>query len=914
MSALLPITGFAVLAFVQVTDELHQQTESRLHSASRAAGMRVFDRLSALEVELASLDSSLMDRAGADRIEPGRRERLAQRFRTIWMVASGEVHELLGDSRGVPGIDLQGRTAALVLDREADRFAIYLARRLEPTSESSVIVVGEVDPSFLFDISHENALPPSSEFVLLDSQNQVLTSSWEGSQGDLPLTASMLLDAGNSLVEWRLAETTWLARSWSLFLEASYGQPSWTMIVAEPKEIALAPIARFRTGFPLIVGGAVALIVLLTTGQIRRRLVPLETLRAGTERIARREFDVRLSVSSRDEFEEVASSFNAMAGQLSDHFESLSRLADIDREILSATEEARMVETLVIRASEIYPCDAVGVRIEAPKEGASPRLLWFRQGAVSETRTVPLLEAERAELRRNPLQLHIELGPKTPRYLSSVPEQDLAKAVILPLLNGPALLGLLAFCHRTEDPVSEGRILYARQLADQFSSALSELRAQTENYELTHFDPLTGLPNRKLFEERVREALVQARRREEIFAVFAIDLDGFKRINSAMGNFEGDRLLVEVATRLSASRSIATVGRMGGDEFGILIRELMAEDDALGMASAVVAAASKPIQLANGEEYYPTFSGGVAVFPSHAGDAESLVLKAAVALDEAKDSGGDDCRVYIPTFADRARHQLSMESQLRRALDREELCVYYQPVVDLERDEIVGAEALLRWQHPERGLVLPDDFIALAEETGLIVQMGELALRQTCVDAQRWGQVDLAAIRVNVNLSGRQLREGNLLGMVRRVMLETNTVPASIGLELTESMLMNVDTATVKTLEALSDLGIRLYVDDFGTGYSSLSYLSQLPVDVLKVDQSFIRGIPDDPTSVGISRAIIALAVELSLGLVAEGVETVEQATFLRQHGCELVQGALFSMPLAKDEFQTLLQEWSLPS
>ena len=249
-----------------------------------------------------------------------------------------------------------------------------------------------------------------------------------------------------------------------------------------------------------------------------------------------------------------------------------------------------------------------------------------------------------------------------------------------------------------------------------------------------------------------------------------------------------------------------------------------------------------------------------------------------------------------------------------RALVGDELCLYYQPVVDLERDEIVGAEALIRWQHPERGLVLPDDFIALAEETGLIVQMGEFALRQACVDAQRWHQEDLSAIRINVNLSGRQLREGNLLGMVRRVLLETGTAPTSMGLELTESMLMSADTFTVKTLEALADLGIRLYVDDFGTGYSSLSYLSQLPVDVLKVDRSFIRGIPDDPTNVAISRAIIALAAELNLGLVAEGVETAEQVAFLRQHGCELAQGTWFSMPLSKEEFQTFLREWSVRS
>jgi hypothetical protein len=234
----------------------------------------VFDRLSALEAELGAIDPGLGDGAEAHRIDPGRRARLAPRFRAIWLIASGETYGLLGDSREAPAIDLQGRKAALVLERGRDPFAIYLARRLEPTSESSVIAIGEVDPKYLFDISHENALPPFSEFVLLDSESEVLTSSWEGSQGDLRLIASMPPDAGNSLVECRLGETTFLARSWSLFLESSYGQPSWTVIVAEPKQVALAPIARFRSGFPLVVGGAVALIATGCFSRSRRAFPP----------------------------------------------------------------------------------------------------------------------------------------------------------------------------------------------------------------------------------------------------------------------------------------------------------------------------------------------------------------------------------------------------------------------------------------------------------------------------------------------------------------------------------------------------------------------------------------------------------------------------------------------------------------
>jgi diguanylate cyclase (GGDEF)-like protein len=476
------------------------------------------------------------------------------------------------------------------------------------------------------------------------------------------------------------------------------------------------------------------------------------------------------------------------------------------------------------------------------------------------------------------------------------------------------LLGLLAFCHRSEEPVRLDRIPYARQLADHFASALSDLRAQTENYALTHFDSLTGLPNRALFDERVREAIVRARRRDELLMVFVIDLDGFKRFNSVFGSAEGDRLLLEVATRLSSWPSASTVGRLGGDEFGVLVGKVRAEDDALQLVSAAVAAASEPIQLVKGDEYHPTFCAGGAVYPSHGRDAESLVLRATTALDGAKDSAHDSSRIYAPALADQARHRLSLESQLRRAIAEDQLCLHYQPVVHLGREEIVGAEALLRWQHPERGLVAPGEFIALAEETGLIVPIGEFALRQACLEARRWNHDDLGKIRVNVNLSVRQLREGNPLGMIKRVLLETGTMPTSIGLELTETMLMNADSPTIKTLSALAGLGIRLYVDDFGTGYSCLSYLSQLPIDALKVDQSFVRGLPGDPASVAISQTVIALASGLNLGLVAEGVETAAQVEFLHRKGCELAQGFWFSKPVAADDFQTLLREWRQPS
>lgn len=282
LSALLPITALAALAFVQVTGELYQQAEQRLRSASRAAGMRIFDRLAELEAELGAIEPDLVSGGEAHRIEPSRRARLSQRFRALWLIGSGEVYGLLGDAREPPAIDLQGRTARLVLERHGDAFAIYLARRLEAESDSSLIAIGDIEPNFLFDISPENALPPLSEFVLLDCENEVLASSWEASREDLRLITSTLPDGESSLVEWRRGGTTFLARSWSLFLEASYGHPSWRIIVVEPKELALAPIIRFRTSFPLVVGASVALIALLTTAQIRRRLLPLETLRAGT--------------------------------------------------------------------------------------------------------------------------------------------------------------------------------------------------------------------------------------------------------------------------------------------------------------------------------------------------------------------------------------------------------------------------------------------------------------------------------------------------------------------------------------------------------------------------------------------------------------------------------------------------------
>ncbi len=423
-------------------------------------------------------------------------------------------------------------------------------------------------------------------------------------------------------------------------------------------------------------------------------------------------------------------------------------------------------------------------------------------------------------------------------------------------------------------------------------------QAEKRLVQLANFDSLTGLPNRSLFRDRLKHAVAQAHRKKHLVALLFLDLDRFKMINDSLGHHAGDELLKAVSKRLLVNaREEDTVARLGGDEFTVILEGITSSEDATIVARKILQVMGKPFVL-DGHEVFVTTSVGITIFPIDASGIDELLKNADTAMYRAKEHGRNNYQFYTADMNAKAVEHLIMEGSLRHALERDEFILHFQPQVDLHSREITGMEALLRWNHPDLGLLYPNQFMLLAEETGLIISIGEWVLEQACKQAVEWRDRGIPPLRMAVNLSALQFRKNDLVAVIAGILDFSGLDPQFLELEITESFLMeNVDSAITK-LQDLSALGVHLAIDDFGTGYSSLSYLKRFPLNALKIDQSFVRDISTDSDDAAIVEAIIALAHSLHLRVMAEGVETEEQLNFLRTRGCDLVQGFLVSHPL----------------
>ena len=426
-------------------------------------------------------------------------------------------------------------------------------------------------------------------------------------------------------------------------------------------------------------------------------------------------------------------------------------------------------------------------------------------------------------------------------------------------------------------------------------------------YQATH-DELTGLANRTLLKDLLEQSIHYAHRSGRMVAVLLLDLDRFKLVNDSLGHGAGDELLVAVAQRLKAIvREADTVARFGGDEFVVLLTEVASAEDVRKVAGNILRQLALP-QCIEQRELTVTASLGISFYPDDGGDSATLIRNADIAMYQAKREGSSfSC--YSTEMNARLLHTLEMETALRQALDPCQFCLVYQPKVDLFSGSIVGCEALIRWKHPQRGLVSPAEFIPLAEETGLIVPIGRWALQEACRQSMAWQAAGLPPLSVAVNLSARQFRTGDLLQTVREALETSGLQPSLLDLELTESMIMDDPRSAEAAMRSLKQLGVSLSLDDFGTGYSSLNYLRRFPVDSLKIDRSFIQDVVADPSGASVVTSVIAIAHNLGISAIAEGVETAAQLEFLAASGCDLLQGYLFSRPVPADDFAELVRQ-----
>ena len=532
-------------------------------------------------------------------------------------------------------------------------------------------------------------------------------------------------------------------------------------------------------------------------------------------------------------------------------------------------------------------------------------------------RHAPTLSQALEALDRNETDvLLVDVGAGTQRELAAV-LQARVRAPLVPVIavveSDDEALALRAVevgarGYLVKSAIGPGALVWSLQSAIRGQRMFLELNIARERArQLATYDQLTGFANRALFQDRLGQAVASARRNRHKLAVLFLDLDEFKQINDSIGHGAGDALLRLAAQRIGTClRKSDTGARLGGDEFAILLTNLAEEGDAERVAEKLLALLREPLPL-KGREHRISASIGIACFPRDATSAEDLLKKADAAMYQAKNDGRDRFAFWGPKHNADVLERAALEHRLRVALDGGELRLHYQPVVDVSRGRVVGAEALIRWRHPELGLVLPAEFLALAEETQLIIPIGEWVLRTACQQAARWQTSGHPGFRIAVNVSPQQFQPGEFVAMVRDALRESDLRPDSLELELTERSLLHDGQRTLAQFAMLKGLGVRMAIDDFGTGYSALSYLKQLPVDTLKIDQSFVRAVTTDPADATITSTIVQMAHALNLSTIAEGVEQTEQMQLLASYGCARMQGHLFSEAVEADEFTRLL-------
>jgi diguanylate cyclase (GGDEF)-like protein len=519
--------------------------------------------------------------------------------------------------------------------------------------------------------------------------------------------------------------------------------------------------------------------------------------------------------------------------------------------------------------------------------------------------------ASRAFWARKPVWITDIRASSDFRRKSVAVEAGLHAGFAFPLLRGSQVLGVMEFFHRDAGEPNPVLVNTAESIGSEVGQYLVRTQAEEAVKFMAMHDALTRLPNRAMFSERLASAIANAERHSRTLAVLFIDLDRFKLINDTLGHEAGDYVLGECSRRLTDSlRAGDTVARLGGDEFVVLLEEVV-DPVYVGSVSQKLIDALAAAFMIGGKEYRVTASIGVSAYPQDGADPETLLKNADTAMYRAKERGRNGFEFYSEHLSNDAIERLSLESGLRRALERDELELYYQPQIEACTGRIVGMEALVRWRHPQLGVLPPARFIRIAEENGLIVPLGDWVVHTACKAHREWQAKHIAPPRIAVNLSPRQFLHAGLVKDTLRVLESSGCKPSYLELEITESMVMHDPAGAAAVIEELKEMGVRIAMDDFGTGYSSLAHLKRFPIDTLKIDRSFISDLPGDAGNMAITDAIIAMARTLHLTVIAEGVETRPQFELLRRLGCDEVQGYYFSAPVPKDEAAVLLLEAS---
>jgi diguanylate cyclase (GGDEF)-like protein/PAS domain S-box-containing protein len=744
---------------------------------------------------------------------------------------------------------------------------------------SNLYLIQEALPDFAM-------LPGVSQVWIIDDSGMVTAANETSKIGDLQTSDSFYIEATKSGKETLryyqdIEGNNFLAILEPMFLKGKLN--GWIRLDLSLKESENKILKSFFNLFYLAI--FLTTIAMISTLAISRGIREvLQNLVIKFKRLSEGNFSEKLEVRSNDELGHVAQSYNILVDQMSSMVHQLEEKHQRTEAELKDSEE-------LFRALYADANHPVYVFEESLKfVDANPYACEFYGYSLNEFKTMNLYDLAIPDEKGTQESLFMKLVKEEGYFIKELRQQKRTGEVITVTAD---IVGIQ----------KAGRRFYVSKITDITERKLAEIRLS----HLANYDVLTNLPNRLLFMDRLNQALSQAKRSQKLVGVLFLDIDRFKTINDTLGHPVGDKLLQAISKVLVAGRETDTVTRLGGDEFTIVLTNISHARDAALVAEKLLSILSvNPFQIA-GHEVFITASIGLTLYPFDGEDIETLLKNADIAMYRAKERGRNTYQFYTRDMNNTALERLELETGLRRAIEKEELELHYQPIVDTSSGKIIAAEALIRWNHPTLGRIPPDKFIGLAEETGLIIPIGEWVLETACRQNQEWQQSGLAPIRISVNISVRQFQDPRFVETVKEIIKRSKLDPVFLELEITESSLMHNLEKTRETLHLLSQNGIRFSIDDFGTGYSSLSYLKRFSIDTLKIDRSFIKDIIQDSDDRAITTAVIAMAHSLKLQVVAEGVETREQLECLRGLQCDFLQGYLFCRPVPALEFRTLL-------
>ena len=909
LAGILPVIVTALLAYFEIGRGLEQEANSQLREHSKSFGAEVLARI----VRSSDKADELVRIVGSGDDESLTNHRyLLSEFSSISMLsAAGSVEQIYGEPEFSASLFEPIRNGAdtvshqLVLDPADGKSAVLLVRGGASGVQSERIFAFRLDQESLWSV-REN-YPFKTDVCAYTSAGAQLYCS-RPIDSDLHVS---LTSGGNrrsaSPTKWVIEGEEYFAATWQLFLESSFAHPAIDIIAVQPTSYAMRSGADFRRVFPPALALVIILVGALSLTLIGESLVPLQRLTFVARQFAAGHLESRVRVRTDDEFAVLGEAFNNMASRLGRQIGTMNAMSQVDRLILSGAEFEDVSEKLIEHLINLSGIEAAAVIArDTDAHDLAKMISWFEGEFTHERIALPQeLGLEWCQ----PRQVTVEdVDSASAPYKERFEAFGLKYVVLIPVVLNKELKGILLLGSDSNIELQGSKIGVSVDLAGRLAVALASAEREEVLYRQAHFDELTGLPNRQLLKDRLEQHLMQARREDHSGVILFIDLDRFKEINDVLGHSVGDIVLAQAAERiLSEVRETDTVARLGGDEFVIVMPNLVGDNVIRATATRILARLGEAFSV-RGRQHFLGASIGIVLFPDDGGSVETLLKNADSAMYRAKEAGRSRFEFFSKKLNAESRRKIELERDLRAAVDGNQLEVQYQPQFDLDNGTICGAEALLRWKHDSLGDISPTEFIQLAEDTELIVDLGRWVIDQTCADLRAILDKDLHPGSMSINVSARQLREANFSSYVMDALRRNNIHPGYLQLEITETTVaQNRDTA-ITILNHLRDSGVQVAIDDFGTGYSSLSYLQQLPFDRIKIDRSFVELIGSGGNSENICRTIIKMAHELGKESIAEGVETGEQADFLIKNGCNSGQGYFYSHPLPREEFLSFLE------